>query len=187
MNYCPNPGKYNKNQLNKDLQDFTRRIKLKSYFHTQNQDDQPNNNNNNNSLIFKNREKSNWTPKDIHHTVKTFCDAVIHETTIAENRKTNNKSNLSKEEKQALLDLQERDDIIITNADKGGAVVIQDVKEYIKEGNRQLNNSDFYKKVDKDLTHTHQKLVNNTLDNLQKENLLTEKIAKSLKAHNSSN
>ena len=91
------------------------------------------------------------TGHHIHHTVKTLCDAVIHETTIAENRKTNNKSNLSKEEKQALLDLQERDDIIITNADKGGAVVIQDVKEYIKEGNRQLNNSDFYKRLTKTL------------------------------------
>jgi len=34
------------------------------------------------------------------------------------------------DEKQALKDLQLREDIIITNADKGGAVVIQDVKDY---------------------------------------------------------
>ena len=33
LNFCPNPGNYNKNQLKKDTTDFTRRIKLKSFFY----------------------------------------------------------------------------------------------------------------------------------------------------------
>lgn len=33
------------------------------------------------------------------------------------------------------------DDIIRSTADKGDAVVIQDVKDYIKEAKQQLNNS----------------------------------------------
>ena len=44
----------------------------------------------------------------------------------------NNKQNLSVEEKKALGELQSRDDIVITEADKGGAVVILDVEDYIK-------------------------------------------------------
>ena len=38
----------------------------------------------------------------------------------------NNKQNLSVEEEKALGELQSRDDIVITEADKGGAVVILD-------------------------------------------------------------
>ena len=38
-------------------------------------------------------------------------------------------------------------DIIITKADKGEAVVIIDVKDYIKEAEHQLKNKDVYKKL----------------------------------------
>ena len=44
----------------------------------------------------------------------------------------NNKQNLSVEEEKALGELQSRDDTVITEADKGGAVVILDVEDYIK-------------------------------------------------------
>ena len=36
--------------------------------------------------------------------------------------------------------MPDRDDIIITKADKGGAVVIIDVEDYITEAEYQLNN-----------------------------------------------
>ena len=43
-----------------------------------------------------------------------------------------NYSNLSVKEQKALQELQSRDDIVITEADKGGAVEILDVVDYIK-------------------------------------------------------
>ena len=57
--------------------------------------------------------------------------------TSANPNKTNN---LTNNEVKALTELQKRDDIIIINADKGGAITILDTDEYIKETNRQLNN-----------------------------------------------
>ena len=45
-----------------------------------------------------------------------------------------------------------RNDIIITLADKGGALVIIDVNDYVKEAHRQLKDKDFYA----ELTHTIQ-------------------------------
>ena len=37
-----------------------------------------------------------------------------------------------------------RHDTIITKADKGGAAVITDADDYVREANRQLENSEFY-------------------------------------------
>ena len=94
-----------------------------------------------------------------------------------------NFQNLSKPELQALKDLQNRNDIIITNADKGGAVVIMDVSEYLKEANRQLNDTNTYKKLDQDPTNTHVAKINNTTEVFKTEGLISEKVSEGLKTH----
>ena len=43
------------------------------------------------------------------------------------------KDNLTKGEQKALDELSKRDDIIITNADKGRAIVVMDIDKYISE------------------------------------------------------
>ena len=48
--------------------------------------------------------------------------------------------------------MKRRDDTIITRADKGGAIVIPDVKLYIKEAERQLNNTETYRPLPNDPT-----------------------------------
>ena len=45
------------------------------------------------------------------------------------------KTNLTYKEHAAMEELAKRKDLIITNADKGGAVVIMDTDRYIKEAN----------------------------------------------------
>ena len=57
------------------------------------------------------------------------------------------KPNLSKGEQKTMEKLAKRKDIIITNADKGSAVVTIDVEKYINEANRQLSNKRNYKKL----------------------------------------
>ena len=49
------------------------------------------------------------------------------------------RSNLSIKEKDALKTLFEREDIIITKANKGGPVVIIDADDYDKEANQHSN------------------------------------------------
>ena len=57
-----------------------------------------------------------------------------------------------KSEREALLILRKRIDIIITKADKGGAVVILDIKDSNDEANRQLNDTNNYVQLDFDAT-----------------------------------
>ena len=70
---------------------------------------------------------------------------------------------MTKDECMALKRLQQRKDIIIKPADKGGAVVVWDRELYITEANRQLSDSNFYKKEPKDLTLTNLNKVSSAL------------------------
>ena len=69
--------------------------------------------------------------------------------------KVNTSNNLKKAELEALGNIKAMDDVIITKADKGGAIVVQDVEKYIKEAERQLSDRTFYKKVTNNPTGEH--------------------------------
>ena len=79
---------------------------------------------------------------------------------------------MSKKEEDALQNLSKRDYIIITEADKGGAVVIVDVDDYIQEANRQLDNKEFYKKLTIDTIEINRTKVNRTINELKSSHLL---------------
>ena len=62
-----------------------------------------------------------------HHTTETFTEVTNNEVNEEiVHIKPPKYSHLSKEEQKALEDLQERDNIVIVNANKGGAVVIME-------------------------------------------------------------
>ena len=74
-----------------------------------------------------------------------------------------------------------RDDIVITNAYKGGAIVILDVKDYVKECERQLNNTKNYENLQKDPIATNNELVHRIIRGLENEKLIQENIVEGLK------
>ena len=73
-------------------------------------------------------------------------------------------NNLTKNKRTSMKELSEWEDIIITKADKGDAVVIVGVKDYIKEAERQLSNTENYGKLQEDPTATNMKLVNDIIE-----------------------
>ena len=85
----------------------------------------------------------------------------------------NPKPNLFKEEQKVMEELAKRKDIIITNADKGGAVVVVDVEKYINKANCQLSDKRNYKKLQEDPILQHSNLVNDTIGRFKNENLLS--------------
>ena len=62
---------------------------------------------------------------------------------------------------------KKRKDIVKTAADKGGAVVVWWADLYQKEALRQLSDTSFYAKVDKNLTLINQNIVKNTINDLK--------------------
>ena len=81
-------------------------------------------------------------------------------------------------------ELAKRKDLIITTADKGGAVVIMDADSYIKEANQQLSDKASYKLLTQDPKLQHDRMVNQTIQRFKNEKLLPEKIADGLKITN---
>ena len=71
--------------------------------------------------------------------------------------------NLPRGEQAAIKSLSDNKSIIIKPADKGGAVVVQNVLDYINEGLRQLSDPKFYIETQEDLTTQHTKDINTFL------------------------
>ena len=80
--------------------------------------------------------------------------------------------------------LAKRKDFIITNADKGGAMVIMGTGRYIKEANRQLSDKANYRQLTQDPTLQHKRMVDQTIETFKNEELLPKKAADGLKVSN---
>ena len=173
LNFIPNPGKYNTDKLEEDKNKFIRSVLLKSFFGDENNDD-------NDPYRSLRQSNNQWLPKKVHHSVETYIEKFNKDFADAQRVNANDRDNLSKEERRALGSLRNRDDIIITHADKGGAVVIISVEDYIKEAERQLKDVDFYAELSHNPTNDHAEVINKTIKGFIKEKLITEKLGKNL-------
>ena len=90
------------------------------------------------------KRKSTWTPDKYREPA---LDLFIHLITkyILNTKSSKVADNLTKQEREALKNLTERNDIVIKPADKGKATVIMYTEKYKAECYRQLNNPKFYK------------------------------------------
>ena len=90
------------------------------------------------------------------------------------------RQNLSQAERRALRSLKNNTDIVIKKADKGSAIVIMDRDDYIKEGERQLNDKNFYRHVNEDMTHKFNDTVKSIVSNMVKNKEITEEVGEFL-------
>ena len=122
LTFCQRRKKYNKQTLNDDLLRFYKNINFKAQFESsiQNKDQ------------LKLKSNINWTPDKLRTCIDTFIISVDHD--IKDSLvKPIPKDNLTKSEREALKNLQQRNDIIIIKADKRGAVVKMHVEDCTKE------------------------------------------------------
>ena len=74
------------------------------------------------------------------------------------------------------FDVTPNDTIIIKPADKGGAIVVQNKDDYIKEGLRQLSDAKFYTELDHDMTESHNSKVIEQLEAMRVRGEINEKV-----------
>ena len=72
-------------------------------------------------------------------------------------------------------------DIIIKPADKGGATVILNTTDYLREAKHQLDNDTYYKRIEEVCTSGHEQTINHCIDDLLKNGEIQHDVAKLLK------
>ena len=132
--------------------------------------------------FLKFKQKSNWKPPLGTANLETFIN--INEIELNKPSKTNSlKQNISDGERKAIRDLSRDKEIKISQADKGGSIVIQKTTDYIAEAMRQLNDPNTYKKTDSDLSNTHKQIVDNCLNQMVINGDITKKVQARLSIH----
>ena len=119
-----------------------------------------------------------WSPPSGRdYAVEEYCSAILNETNSYKH-KEKVYDNLPKTLKIALKQLKElvlSRTIRISKADKGGAVVVQNVDKYIAEAHRQLQNPTHYTTLKTDPTPKIAKKSNELVDMLHERGYITDK------------
>ena len=89
-------------------------------------------------------------------------------------------SNLAVKKQKAIQELQSRNDTVISDTNKGGAVVILDV-DWVKKAERQLNNKENCRKINCDPTTANNETIHKVILRFEKEDLLSKHISEVLK------
>ena len=144
LKFTPTP-KANVSELKTDIMEFNRKLRLTEYFHADNNNDVEN------TMIPTHeidlvRNKSNFDPKPAKtKTLKYVCNT-LSSLPIDDTNNTN-KNNLTTKERRALNKLMNNTDIVIKEADKGGAVVIMNKEFYNSKIKDMLENDQYYIKI----------------------------------------
>ena len=164
LNFVPITKKYDEFTTEQHVEKFLRRVQLKAFFHDK--EDQSDTTEKDAFEALTTR-KSKWTPPEGQFASIDFfiqkCGHDVHKPNFKCNTKL---SNLSKREWTAVINLKNRDDLVIREADKAGATVVWRTDLYQQEAIRQLSDPTFYIKVNKDLTSANQKIVKDTIQEL---------------------
>ena len=102
----------------------------------------------------------------------TFLDAVEHD--LFNVTPVPVRDNLTKRERDALKRLRRRTDIVIKSVDKGSGLVVMDRNWYIDECSRQLNDSKFYKTLDKGITTDIQKRIRIYVERMHRDKIIDD-------------
>ena len=144
-----------------DLYLFSRRLKLQFFFREHEDTSERN--------PFK--PTSGWTPIIYNEPALDIYLKLLENDTINHKNKKH-KHNITLAESTAIKNLRQNPNIIIKPADKGGAIVIQNRHDYLKEAYRQLSDTSTYTKLGKDPTKKTNAQITQLLKQWEKRNLL---------------
>lgn len=137
LKFTPTPSHSNTQELKNDVLEFTRKVRLIEYFDDTEDPDE--------SLV---RNKSNFVPPIGR---EQLLDNFVYSTTnipLTPIEKSKIKRNITKVEQKSISTLANDEEIIIKQADKGGATVIMNKSFYQEQIEKMLLDTEYYEKLD---------------------------------------
>ncbi|XP_033120928.1 uncharacterized protein LOC117120039 [Anneissia japonica] len=175
LSFCPTRRQLDAVNLCSDMEQFIRRIRLKEYFK-----DQPETADSNSKTYKSPTSGNQFTPPTGRNPyIDSFAKAAKShlDIFIQKNLTTQQTDNLTPKERTAMRNLRQNKDIVIKQADKGGAITLMDRSRYIDEVNKQLSDEHFYEQLPSDCSQTYRKEALEMVANLTTD---TKSKAKSL-------
>ena len=152
LNFIPTPAIEHEAKIIQDFLLFERKLRLHHKLYQEKEEDEEDNQSEEEEESPHKilRPSKGWKPDDaeMDPNIMRYKISVLNdlEAQLPMTRKP--RFNTTRKERQALQQLKKNEDIVIKPADKGGAIVILNKVDYIKEGERQLSNKDHYKKIE---------------------------------------
>ena len=183
VKFCPTPGEPDISKAQNDLSSFHLRLKRFLHFNAPAKDDNMTSSNTRDTQSdpngpFKDQQfknPSSWVPPPCI-PLEVFI-AQNNSDLIQSSIHAPRRQNITKEQREAIQALKDNRDIVIKPADKGGAMVILDRDQYIKEGLRQLSDTDFYVQTDTDLSKQHHEEIKSQVDAMCENNEIDKSCA----------
>ena len=191
LKFCPTPGQPDPGELAEDLSTFHRRVRQIAYFENPefaNDQSLPMTQpiTDNSTEPFKHRKfKLPSTGRGPPASANVEAMVKSNETDFINRRVFDRPQNLnfSPKERTAIQELRDNPHIIIKPADKGGAIVIQNRKDYLMEGYKQLSNTDFYQKLDHNPTELYRVEIQNFIEDMYQNGEIDETVKDYLTDH----
>ena len=174
LGFCPTAGAPDIGNIIQDLDTFKRITRLNLFFQGSNEDSGARDTQSGAPFEHKSlKPKSTFNPVGPFQLETMFysIEQDLHRLKYRQPRK----KNLNKEEYQSIKSLKNNPDIIIKPADKGSAIAILNKDNYIAEGERQLQDEQFYEETHTDLTGEVIHRVNLFANNMLQRGQITEK------------
>ena len=175
LTFCPTPGASDPAICRIDLHTFHRSLKLRTYFNHPDQDS-PEKDVVSDLDNLSTLSEDNMSFSDRKFAPRSTCTppgpigleiiCLINELNLPSYLNSKPRyHNISQSERQSLYELRNDTSITIKKA-KGGAIVIMNTSDYIKEELRQLSNQNYYHAILENYTSKHMKLIQSRLQYL---------------------
>lgn len=185
LTFVPTYGRMPTSALYELQHRLIRNIKLKDYFANEDDDQRSGFCYDYNQQKFE--FQSTWIPSDdkisngtlhVVQDVISSTEELINRRILPDGRTVNllsRSNNLSPNERTALYDLKNNNNIVIKSADKGSATVIMNKSCYLQEAYRQLYNVNYYKKLQTPMYSTNAIKLNAILADMHNLGHITDK------------
>jgi len=160
LKFTPTPEK-NSEELKNDIKQFCRKLRLSEEFYSPEDDEEDPRD----LPLVRNKSRYNGR-RNRDRTLDTYIDFLE---TFQIDDTTAKRSNLNQREREAIKSLTSKKDIVITSADKGGAVVVLSRDYYRLKMEELLNNTEQYKVANSDSDSKTFKMIKTFVDNHSEE------------------
>ena len=173
LSFVPVKKSTDEYQVKADCEKFYQRLRSHAHFHNEEASESQATPDTCDPFAKLNYKESTWTPAEGKFTaIDHYVDCCHCAVDALDFKMKKRQNNLPPSDKQVLLDLNKRYDMVIKPADKGGAVVVWSRPLYNAKAHKQLSDGRFYEHLGHDPVKEYQQVIKSAVKQMGEDNEL---------------